>query len=295
MVFPMFPILSLLTTYQLVKSGLSDKLFYAIISLQLITLLLINLSCTFRPELLKYSIYPLISLFPFVLLFGPNSIKIILFIIISTLTILSAKRAGMIALFGGFLLYYTIFLYTERKINLILTIASFPFLGLLIYFVYLKFGENLSYTLHERYYQALETGGSGRIDIWLNTIEEIQKSSYFDKLFGKGYLHYEDVSNAIFNRPHNDILDFLGTYGLIGSIPYFCFLFCIIKTMLKLIAKQHKFAPSFTANTFLFLLFSFFSILSFSKAVFVSIFIFYGYIYAKLYMESKNRMIYIKN
>ena len=286
-VMPTFSILCFIMTYQLLEYNLPKNALFFTIGVALFIMLVMNLMYITRPELLKYSIYAVIPMFCFVLLSKSNFIKFSLFLVIIIITILSGKRTGFIGIIGAFVIYYTLYMCIIRNRDVIWTFVLLPFFFILAFFAYRRFGDDISYITTERYHQFFETLGGGRLDIWKRTIGEIYNSSIFEKIFGKGYLYYEYISTGFFARPHNDLLDFLGTYGILGTIFYLGFIFCIVRTMFKLIMARHQFAPAFTATTFMFVAFSVGSILFFATT-FAPIFVFYGYVYHQLYLEKRS-------
>lgn len=165
------------------------------------------------------------------------------------------KRSGLLFIFSLLIIYlltsgFSSFVY--RLMFLVSLLSAWLFFNLdktLIFvdMIILRFNE-------------MADGGSGRIDIWLIIFEYLKDQNLFFTLFGNGY---GVVSRSIvpdFAASHNDFLDFVMSYGLIGLV-FLAFIFC---RLLLLVTKLHR-------NKFLsagMTLFAFFAIYSSVAGVF---------------------------
>lgn len=153
-----------------------------------------------------------------------NLFWIISFIIILCSSILTFSRTGFLMIgifFIAFLINYPKYV---KYIFVFIAISLFP-----------------TYKIFEsRFENALETGGSGRMDLWKVAIEGFSESPFF----GEGGRY---VLKHAGNYAHNDLLELLSSHGLIYvTIVLFLYIIIILKLhrhkgQLKKLSKHNDF------------------------------------------------------
>lgn len=93
----------------------------------------------------------------------------------------------------------------------------------------------------ERINSIEETGGSGRMDIYSDVIEHFSNSRPVEKIFGIGYNSVVKKSwaydNGITVSAHNDFLEIMVDFGIVGLLIYVLFAFRFIKNAFRV--KSH--------------------------------------------------------
>ena len=92
--------------------------------------------------------------------------------------------------------------------------------------------------MSERINSIAEDQGSGRIDIYLNTINLINEFSIFQLLFGTGAFSFNQISWN--SSAHNGFLQILFEFGLIGEI-LFIVLFVNLFKRLRYLRRNNSF------------------------------------------------------
>lgn len=174
-------------------------------------------------------IYFIVLLLPGVLLIKNGLFRNSFLIAIVLLTVLSAKRGAMLAIFvsSAVYIYYTYVKNKGKGIN-----GFGVFLGIILVFgiAYLFTVINDSYGgyLLSRFERLEEDKGSGRLDIYSEVLKNFNISPWYEKLIGHGH-NMVKQSTSFFLSAHNDYLEVLYDYGIIGLI----ILLFIVKELLK--------------------------------------------------------------
>jgi len=114
--------------------------------------------------------------------------------------ILTFSRTGFIILLLYFLLFIGMHFYKYYKYIPFLLIVS---VGVLVYFFDI---------FKTRFISAIETGGSGRLDLWYIALDGFFESP----IWGQGGRYTLKIAG---NYVHNDFLEILSSHGLIGILP----------------------------------------------------------------------------
>lgn len=158
----------------------------------------------------------------------------------------SFKRGGLIAFVLGIIAYLFVKeILVERKFTGMLVFL----IAVIALFVILIFVDNaMGNIISERILNIREDGGSNRDQVWATTWNMIKASDAQQLLFGHGH-------NAVFKlsplglSAHNDFLEMLFNYGIIGFIPYLGLHIQLIKQMITEI-KMHNTNASIMAFTY---------------------------------------------
>jgi len=161
----------------------------------------------------------------------------------------SFKRGGLIAFVLGIIAYLFVNeVLVERKFTRLLVFL----IAMIALFIILIFVDNaMGNIISERILNIQEDGGSGRDQVWATTWNMIKASDSQQLLFGHGY-------NAVLKcsplglSAHNDFLEMLFNYGIIGLVPYLVLHFQLIKQIFTGIKSQNKTASimAFTYTIF---------------------------------------------
>ncbi|HRO85694.1 MAG TPA: hypothetical protein PK110_12790 [Niabella sp.] len=171
-----------------------------------------------KDEVVDNTVYLFIGLLPFVFLFRKKVLSFLFLMIIWFFMIQSAKRAAIICGIVALGLIVFEYLYTsESKSKIKRYIISLFLLFAVGYFGYDLYMQNQY--LIERMQSMLEGNSSGRDDLFKILLEVwYQSDSLIRYLFGYGY---NASSRYSVHGSHNDWVDMLISFGLLGLSVYF--------------------------------------------------------------------------
>lgn len=164
----------------------------------------------------------------------PWSKKIICLVELSVyvvIVLLTGSRGGLLALLFGI---FAFILFSGKKFSA-KKIVMIAVIGLILYIGI----ESLSDILQDRFTveSVLESGGSHRIDIWLQGLDLFANAPMFRKIFGYGIAttiyNFESGGYAIANVMHNMFLESLVEIGILGLILYFTMVFSFLRRAYK--------------------------------------------------------------
>lgn len=257
------PTLSLFVFYLIFKkiNLIKVHLFFSVLLTILLVLLyfkdykLTNSNLNDIKASLNIAYFPFLLL-PTLLLIKKKYIKIIFTLIISIVIFTSMKRAGLLALFISMFAYvyieYTIF--RKRKLNFSSIFFSVIFISIFILgFQYFDKLNDGSFTT--RIQSTTQDEGSGRITVYKDVINLIEKNNFVNTIFGNGENAVMRNSSSGYSA-HNDFLEVYYDYGMIMFLIYIFIHFKLIQTLLILIRKKSYFAAPFSVSYFQFLTFS---------------------------------------
>ena len=180
------------------------------------------------------------TLLPFCFLYKNKIIKYLLLILIIVSIILSFKRSALIyAVMALAVALYFDFI-KQNKISLLLRFILPTFIALVFYFIYTSIEEFTGGHLTERIEAMQSDGGSGRLTIYdrmINCYED--ELTFVEQLIGIGFDNAKTMYMRYHNEllsAHNDLLEMLIDFGLIGLIIYLVIIFKIYK-----IVRQSKY------------------------------------------------------
>ena len=240
--------------------------------------------------LLLNPVYFISYLMPVVLLLRSKVLKVGILLLIFVVVILSYKRLAILAYSTSILVY---FYYLSRsgsnaKFWKIITV----FLGSVMFIAVMAFsfrymGAAFGLDWSGRMSDMVSGGGSGRFDIWKGTIAALaSQPSYW--LFGHGYLATE---NTAFGWAHNDFIEILYDFGLLGLALYLMFIGKIIKTFIEMKKLRYMHLDAFAVSLVWFAWGTMFSMLVIKPFWFLSLAFFWGMTIADF--ENTKRQAYI--
>lgn len=173
------------------------------------------------------------------LLLNNNKLSWISFIIVGYILIDSGKRGGIISLVLGLLFYYlsvknSIENAKKRKVIVIAIIAIILLWGILAEFV-----ENADFFDRLLHGSDDSDYSSGRLDIYSDTISKYFDSDILGMLMGHGLGSVAKVSKFGVTA-HNDFIEALYDFGILGFMSYLLFYVAFIRQTLSISRKSIK-------------------------------------------------------
>lgn len=235
------------------------------------------------------SIYYIICIIPFCLLFSNRTKQVLgVFGLALICVLLSNKQGAFIALILSILCYFII---NRHKIN---SSNLLPFIfGILFLFIIGSYAYNYGLGIGGKDIDMLKgfssmekDGGSGRLDIYNMVLALVNNSGISNILFGHGGVNA--VAKDIGISAHNDFLEILYDFGLMGFLLYIIMIGYLIKTFMKALKKHSFIASSFGVSILIFLTMSAVSHVMFILKYSLLLFSFWG-ITINLIQNEKNK------
>lgn len=251
-----------------------------------------NNNILYRVDKQNNASYIVLYLLPFLLCHKRNIFRILALLICSFVIMYSLKRGGLIALLLSVLVYVIVSQNQKIKrfvffrILILLPIVIFACYYLLVYF-----NENLNGVLFARLEDSVDSGGSGRLDIYEYYLNSILDSSILHIFFGRGWEGTLRVGKMDLTA-HNDFLEVFINFGLVGFIFYLSFIISLIRLCVKMIKNNHEYAPAMAVSLAIFFINSTVSHIFVYPRYMIVFAIFWGFIiYSNCSIKNKN---YIK-
>lgn len=198
-----------------------------------------------------------VSLFflPIILLFKKRIIHYFSYTILILLLLFSGRRGGLVGI-GISLAIYLLY-YMKSKGHAILKFVPVAILLLILYFTFSDYFVE-SYTVQRFIDNDEYDVTSGRSDIYLEVINLFFNSNVLNMIFGHGM-----GAVAFYTKEHltahNDFLEILFDFGIIGFFLYIRFILSILVTLRKLYLRKSFLFYSFSAWCAIFFTISFVS------------------------------------
>lgn len=143
--------------------------------------------------------------------------------------VLSLKLTAIIMLILGILTYSLIEGVMEKgKVNP--KLLGLFFAVLLVWILFPVINSFMTQWLHvdwaEKVSSSNGSGGSGRVDIWINVLKELKNTDIIRLFFGHGY---NTVVEKIGFSAHNDFLEVLYDFGILGFCIYIGLYICLLR------------------------------------------------------------------
>lgn len=204
--------------------------------------------------LISTAYYPLFLL-PFALMMRNKYVKWTLVLFIFSSILLSSKRGGFIAFWGALIAYFYVEFKMQKAFSRVKTIIGAVIaLGLVFMFMN-DFVQQNDLSIFDRLGNMQEDNGSGRGVVYAYTWDMIASSRLPSLLFGHGFntVFYD---SALGVSAHNDALEVIYDYGIIGMILYVLFYVRLIPYYKKLKKFKPQCAAPFAASLVLVLVLS---------------------------------------
>lgn len=209
------------------QSGVLKDSYIILFYIALFVLLVMNFFfessvALFDTEATNNLSYPIVSLMPLTIFFWkkkPICWTLIIFILIMSLV--SLKRGAIVCCVAFILLIVYMYLKEQGKIKL-KTVISLSIVSCVIYYIGAHFLEG-SDALQHRIEDTFEGNMSSRDYIYKNIIDRWHDSGLFHQLFGNGPI----ATTKFGNYAHNDWLEVMYDFGVVGLLFYVLFIFGI--------------------------------------------------------------------
>lgn len=202
----------------------------------------------------------------------------------------SSKQGAFVAIILIALLYYFVNQKQEEKkigTKFFIPICILGFIGLI---AYNDIVSTYNIDIMEGFSTISEDGGSGRMDIYLLVLSKLGVADLTQLLFGHGGINA--VANDIGISAHNDFLEIIYDFGLIGFILYLSIIVIIIKNTLRAYKSRRIIANGLIASVIIFLVLSMVSHIMFILKYGLLIFSFWG---MGLSLLNQNDYVYKSN
>lgn len=184
-------------------------------------------------EIAPDGIFIIILFLPLITLHRSDFVKVLLLLVVGVCVIVSAKRSIAIAyviILAMFGLHYTSVISNGQAKKVIQSVLILISTVLIILFFISSNNSSIVRVL-DRFQDLEETGGNGRMDIYMTILNQFETSTPFEVLFGHGF---NAVTENLLGHPaHNDILEVLYNYGCLSTILYSLLIFKILLLFLR--------------------------------------------------------------
>jgi O-antigen ligase len=220
-------------------------------------------------------VYYIAYLMPVVLMLKSKVIKVSGLLLIFVVVVLSYKRLAILAYSTSILVYFYYLSKTGsntglwKKITILLGAAMF--IAILAYsFQHLTEVYGLDW--YGRMADIVEQGGSGRLYIWRTILGDLAAQPDY-LLIGHGY---ESLLITMNMWAHNDFLEILYSFGVIGLTLYLMFVVKIVSIFFEMQRLRYRHLAAFAVSLVWFVFGSMFSILVVRPEWFLGLAMFWG-------------------
>jgi O-antigen ligase len=251
------PLLVLLSTYNTARHMGSHKWFIAAFCLMLLILSVqyfrvFNFFNLLDADAHLVSSYYTLYMLPLVFLCKKKTVRIVASLVVTVVIISSMKRSGVVALMAAIVVFIFVNQFVAKKLKASTIIGSFIALVLFVvlFLVMANMGEE---SVLERFENIGDDNGSGRLAVWEVTIKLISRLDFGSLLMGNGYNTV--VTHSPFNlSAHNDFLEVIYDYGLIGLFLFVAAMLTTFFYALKMVVDKWPMAPSMAMLLTIFLI-----------------------------------------
>ncbi|MBQ2208865.1 MAG: O-antigen ligase family protein [Prevotella sp.] len=225
-------------------------------------------------------IYCLLTVIPWLMFLHNKKLVLLLLSVAFITTVFSNKRAAMLMVLFIMLPSFQHVLNEVESKWVSRTIAFLFALGF-VFVAYLVGEEFVGGRLIERFNTIESTGGSGRLEIWTRVWKAFGSLHWSEQLMGHG--HYTVRSLGVASAAHNDFLDVLYDYGILGLILYVILHIYFLYRMCKLYTKKSDYFIPYTCMWMIFFVMSMVSILMVQQRYLIYMAVFWGAIEGDIY------------
>ena len=187
---------------------------------------------------LTNAIYFLIMSIPFIMFMENRLLKLVFYVAITTLTILSLKIVPLIMLFAALTISF-VFKKNSTRTSLLkrffVSCVALFVVGVLFFVVSYLAGIDIVGNIS----MDIDNEGNGRFDIWRNIIAVFQKAPVNEQVFGLGFEKSEELFGI---SAHSDFMEVLFSFGYVG-LAFFVisFLFVAKKLILQAARRDSRY------------------------------------------------------
>lgn len=229
------------------------------------------------------SVYYVLLLLPWVLILPNKLYRNVGIIIIAIAVLLSMKRTVIIAFIISLVLYYLLEQKRLRKPFSLKILFQVMFLVAALYVPYVYIEQKTGGFFEQRLSSIYYDRGSGRLDIYLEVIRLLESNTLWFWIFGHGHntvRTYNAVSGFGDFSAHNDWLEIVFDYGVIGLFLYIIFHYLLIKYGWFLMRKRSLYGPAMVVSYIMFFIISLTSHLVLYASYFGYLMAFWGALFA---------------
>ena len=183
---------------------------------------------------------------PFIFLIPKKWIRLVLILLTVVVVLLTGKRSANICMV---FILVSLVLFNGKKERRTRNVI-FALLGGVVLLVFVN--RYLSFAVEgvvERMYTVQKSQGSGRVPLYNDVFNVLKTNSVVDWLVGRGYgsILITNHTNA-----HNDALQMLFEYGIVGLILYVIMFVSVIKRTIKLYRHNSQFFMGYLVSVIIF-------------------------------------------
>lgn len=238
-------------------------------------IIVVNQNIDSASILLLNNVYYIFFLLPFILSLRPQLIRSIGVLIIFAAIVISLKRTALLSISISLIFIYFYKLTDFNRIIFRKVISIFIFF-MVIFAGYLIFND-LTQSYHLSWYERLVSistdNGSNRLLIWEKIITVLKNQELYYWLIGRGYL-----ASEVFGAAHNDFLEILYDFGLVGLLLYLIFITKLIHYYFKMKKAHYFLSPAYGVSIIMFLMSSMLSQLIIYPYWFILLVVYWGLI-----------------
>lgn len=194
------------------------------------------------------SIFYLVLLIPFIMCQQHAGWKMILVGLLSIAVVISLKRTAAVILVIALIVHLWIKDTGDRTRTLKIIIAI-----IVLAIITVAIQDRLNVDIIGKFEMMSEDGGSGRSDIYKVLFANIFNRGVERFIWGDGYY---GVINIIGGTAHNDFLEVLFDFGIIGVIAYINIYVKLVKNYFQMKRKQYPYRSQYLVSIFIFLIMS---------------------------------------
>lgn len=243
-------------------------------------------------EIVNIVAFSVITL-PFVILYKNVVIRLGLLAAISVVVLFSMRRIAMICLVLTIVIVILDLVKgqpveTEKRKKGFKKLVSIALFVVICYFGYQLVTGELSAiwdNVIQRFSEIEEKGGSGRTDLWADVIRKLDDNSFIAWIFGNGFLGVDRLAGH--TAAHNEFLEILYDFGLVGLLLYTSMHVVMIKRTITLFRQKSELRLPYLVCYICFFLYSMLGNVIIYPQYAFSLFVFWGYAEKKLCLEKK--------
>lgn len=222
--------------------------------------------------------YFLITILPLAYLLESRKISNSILFLAVVASVLSGKRTGAIAC----MIVLVIYVISNHKSIQARILAFLKLLALVVcgYFVLSTLLGTRFDLLVDRLMALSDDGGSGRDQVFALVLNDFYKSGFFQTVFGHGYNSVINSPSSLGYSAHNEFLETLYDYGLIGILLYISIFIVLWRNYRKL--KDKKIKTAYMMSILIFFINSMFSHQILYTTNIIMLCAFWGYCDARL-------------
>ena len=215
--------------------------------------------------------------------------------LITIIIALTYKRTGFMALIIAFVMYFWCDMIIQKKQSkktykmLLMTIL----LTILI-LLFNQYGSSIG--VLRRLKRISFDNGSNRFTIWKILMDYFTSENLLNKLMGNGYKACYWILEGTFAAAHNDFIEILLDYGMIGLVNHIIFIILVGKKAYKLIKAKISEASSYIYMFTVWIILMLFSFITWQSILMKPVALYFAYMLAKYkYINSEIKIKEEKN